>query len=262
MIDARRTRQLLVAAVAISLAAGPAAAQPPASQATVNTQVAQKHYELGDKLYTVGNYRQALVEFEKAYELAPRPELLFNLARCHEVLGDLERAVATYQGYLDKKPDARNRDTVKARIKNLQQRIAARPPARSQSAQSQQATAATEPPPSRWKRTAGWITAGVGAAALVTGVVFGGLAQGKSDAFDDNLTTLNYNELDAIDADGQRFETIQIVTLAVGGAALAAGGGLLLWDLLTREGGGQRRQALLTPYTTGRGAGLVGRVRF
>ena len=47
-------------------------------------------------------------------------------------------------------------------------------------------------------------------------MVFGALARGKSDAFDDNLSTLTYNELDTIDADGKRFETIQIVTLTVG----------------------------------------------
>ena len=78
-----------------------------------------------------------------------------------------------------------------------------------------------------------------GGALLITGVVLGALAQSKADEY----SNAYYDQLQAIDEAGQRYETGQIVTLAAGGVLAAAGGGLLLYDHLTRRSD-QRRVSL------------------
>ncbi len=50
------------------LCPGPAEAGNPLTR-----EVARKHYELGESLYETSSYAEALVEFEKAYQLEPLP---------------------------------------------------------------------------------------------------------------------------------------------------------------------------------------------
>jgi hypothetical protein len=63
-------------------------------------QEARDRFMEGVRLYEAGSYTDALQEFSAAYELAPRPEILFNIATCQEHLGDVRGAVVTYQHYL------------------------------------------------------------------------------------------------------------------------------------------------------------------
>ena len=216
------------------------------AQGDLTTEIAKKHYELGVKLYQASAYTKALVEFKKAYALEGVSGLLFNIARCYEVLADLEQAVKHYRLYLEKRPDASNRDLVEVRLKTLNARLRAQQLKREQAAAasssqpaSQEAAVTDAPAPEpeqpqepadkpagSWKATAGWATLGVGAASLVTGVVFGVLAKSKSDEHADGVTQgQDFVVLDGIDADGKRFQTIQVVTLIIGGVAAAAGGG-------------------------------------
>jgi len=116
--------------------------------------------------------------------------------------------------------------------------------------------------PGSWKATAGWVTLGVGGAALVTGVIFGAMVSSKSDehaqAIKDGKT---YGELQDIADAGERFQTLEIATLVVGGVALAAGGGLLLWHYL----GGKKESssaAYVAPMVGTDVRGLVGGLRF
>jgi tetratricopeptide (TPR) repeat protein len=116
--------------------------------------------------------------------------------------------------------------------------------------------------PGSWKATAGWVTLGVGGAAVVTGVIFGVMVSSKSDehaqAIEDGKT---YGELQDISDSGKRYQTLEIATLVVGGVALAAGGGLLLWHYL----GGKKESssaAFVAPMVGTDVRGLVGGLRF
>ena len=88
--------------------------------------VAKKHYELGAQLYKTSDYKQALVEFSKAYSLSKKSELLFNIARCHEVMANLEQAVKYYRMYLAQVPKAPKRSLVEIRLGNLEKELAER----------------------------------------------------------------------------------------------------------------------------------------
>lgn len=225
-------------------------------------ELARKHYELGSKLYEMSNYGEALVEFEKAYKLEPKPELVYNIARCYEVMAKLDKAIEHYELYLQKNPEAPNRAVVEARLVNLRRRQEqARPVVEKPPPTPPPVTPRATETPSRWKWTTGWVAVGLGGASLVTGIVFGVLAKNKADDFSAGVMEGRpYQELNEIDESGKRYETLQIVTLAVGGALAAAGGGLLLWDVLGRR---ERRASLeLVPYAGPSGGGVAGRVRF
>jgi tetratricopeptide (TPR) repeat protein len=49
------------------------------------------------QLFEAGNYAAAVVKFEAAYQLAPLPQLLFNIARALEQQGDVAAACQVYR---------------------------------------------------------------------------------------------------------------------------------------------------------------------
>jgi tetratricopeptide (TPR) repeat protein len=77
------------------------------------------HYQIGRIEYGKGHVREALAEFRKAYEAAPIPDLLYNIGRCLEELGDRGAAATSYERYLAAKPDAPERDELEAHIGEL-----------------------------------------------------------------------------------------------------------------------------------------------
>ncbi len=80
---------------------------------------AKKHYAAGEARWKAGNYRGAIIEFTAADELAPSPVLSYNVALCHDKLGQREDAVRHYREYLSRWPEAPNRAEVEARIAAL-----------------------------------------------------------------------------------------------------------------------------------------------
>src|SRR5207247_10616966 len=60
---------------------------------------ARAHYEIGQGLYRLGDYRGALREFAAGYELAPKPRLLLNLGQTYRQLGDRVRARDHYRQF-------------------------------------------------------------------------------------------------------------------------------------------------------------------
>jgi tetratricopeptide (TPR) repeat protein len=95
---------LLAAAMAApeALSQPRAAKSPRLREARVHAQRAVIHYELG-------RYAAALDEYGRAYDLAPVPELLFNMGQCHFQLRSYQQAILFYQAYLADLPDAKNR---------------------------------------------------------------------------------------------------------------------------------------------------------
>ncbi len=85
---------------------------------------------------------------------------------------------------------------------------------------------APESPPPRAGRTAPWIVAGAGAAALAAGGAFALTAGSDARARDRAGTTGDYRAYIERDASWRRWRTASAVALGVGGAALAAG---LVW---------------------------------
>jgi hypothetical protein len=85
-----------------------------------NPSQARQHYQKGKQLFDSGDYRGAMSEFATADRLAPSPLLEFNIALCHERLGEKSEAVRRYRLYLDRVPDAQNRAQVEQKIRALE----------------------------------------------------------------------------------------------------------------------------------------------
>ena len=60
----------------------------------------------GEKLYSQGEYGAAIWNFRRADRLLATPEVIYDLAKCHEKLGDTAFATYYYRLYLKRAPSA------------------------------------------------------------------------------------------------------------------------------------------------------------
>src|SRR3990172_5013099 len=82
---------------------------------------AREAFERGTALYGAGRYREAIVQFQTAQELRPHPSVLFNIARCHENLGEFAEALAHYERMLAE-PRIDDRADVEMRVRAIRER--------------------------------------------------------------------------------------------------------------------------------------------
>src|SRR4051812_46145435 len=88
--------------------AAPRARKPPSDKAapakpgakTQEQKEADRHFKAGVALYKEAKYAEALAEFERAYEIAPHPLVLYNIAGCHRELSHYAEAVNYYRRFL------------------------------------------------------------------------------------------------------------------------------------------------------------------
>jgi len=97
---------LLVVAVVSAATTWPA---PVMADDTADEKEARKeaseHFLRGVKLYRDADYAAALVEFKRAYELAPNYRVLYNLGQTSRELKDYASALSAYRRYLDEGGD-------------------------------------------------------------------------------------------------------------------------------------------------------------
>lgn len=79
----------------------PVSAQPSSDEtASQEAQQAHRHFSLGVKLYSEGDFGPALAQFQRAYALKPHFRVLYNIAQCKFELRDYVDARATLRRYL------------------------------------------------------------------------------------------------------------------------------------------------------------------
>jgi tetratricopeptide (TPR) repeat protein len=115
----------LVAALAL---VGSATARADSAKATA-------YFEKGTRLYQVGEYEKALVEFKAGHVEEPDASFLFNIAQCHRQLGQPKEAITFYKRFLSLSPDTPMRGDVERKIRELEE------------AAHKQAEASPAPPP-------------------------------------------------------------------------------------------------------------------
>src|SRR5689334_23248564 len=107
-----------VLAVALSWA-GVAAAQAP----TGDDAAARTHFATGASAFDSGRYEVALSEFQAAYELSHRAELLYNIGLCQDRLRQDRAALSSFERFLAERPDTPHRAEVEPRIAALRAAI-------------------------------------------------------------------------------------------------------------------------------------------
>jgi tetratricopeptide (TPR) repeat protein len=138
---AKSTAQSAAAATP-SAAAGPDQPAQPTDPAKLER--ARVLFAQGQAAYRDGRLKQALEHLEQAYELAPSPEIEFDLARIYERVGEPAAAIHHFRAYLRqaKLQDA-ERQQLEARIATLQA-LQARQRAQLQEAQPSSEALTTE----------------------------------------------------------------------------------------------------------------------
>ncbi len=123
----RATSKILAAALAAALAgtsvAPPARAEEPDKKATED---ARSRFLRGVDLYRDGDYRGALIEFNRAYQTAPNFRVLFNIGQTCVELQDYACGLKAFEKYLtDAKSEgpADRRATAESEVKRLQKLV-------------------------------------------------------------------------------------------------------------------------------------------
>jgi hypothetical protein len=129
---------------------------------------------LGDRLFKLGRYDEAVAEYRHAYELRADPSFLFHIAECYRERGASQQALFYYERYLAAKPDAFDRDEVLDRISELEH-----PHGRNRS-HPRLVIVPEEPPPRPrppfrpWRRWWFWTALGAAVAVGVTATLLSG----------------------------------------------------------------------------------------
>jgi hypothetical protein len=120
-----RALRALPLCLALAVALPPVAlAQPARSGAPAE---ASAHFQRGTKLYTEQDFRAALIEFQRAYQIAPNFSVLYNIGQSNYQLQDYASALQSFEHYLadgkDRVP-AERRAEVSKDIDELRGRVA------------------------------------------------------------------------------------------------------------------------------------------
>ncbi|MCB9656054.1 MAG: tetratricopeptide repeat protein [Sandaracinaceae bacterium] len=81
---------------------------------------ARRRYAQGSEFYRRARYAEAIAEFSEAYSLWPNPTILYALGQAYEGLSEVNRAIETYQRYIDAAPEGDlRREDAELRIEEL-----------------------------------------------------------------------------------------------------------------------------------------------
>lgn len=118
---------LLPATALAQQPAGPAAPTAAAEPTKEAKEEASRRFLRGKELYNEGDYRTALVEFRRAYELAPNYVVLFNIGQVQQNVNDYAGALDSFEKYLIQggaNIDAKRKVDVEKEIDKLRSRVA------------------------------------------------------------------------------------------------------------------------------------------
>ncbi len=91
---------------------------------TSPTEEAGKHFGRGVSLYDEADYRAALVEFRRAYEIAPNAVVLYNIGETYYQLQNYAAALTALERYMAESPDtAEHRAEVQKTLDILRSRV-------------------------------------------------------------------------------------------------------------------------------------------
>jgi tetratricopeptide (TPR) repeat protein len=220
-----------------TLAWGQADSEDSAADSGEARKKALELFSQSEAAYQDGRFDEAARLLEQAYGMHKEPVLLYNLARAYEGMGELEKAVTAYRGYIEGSPEARDRGAITRRIETLEKQLADQ---KKLDAEKQKLAAerarrqdSPEPPPAdpdRERTGRGiwpWLTAGAGVALLGSGAVVGVLSQSKRDDADADPSHASARETFR---DAESLATTANVLFIVGGLVTVGG---VTWILIS-----------------------------
>ena len=248
----------MLAAWLLVLACVPAAsAQGVIDMGSMPEQESKAHFKVGKSLYESGRFAEAAAEWNRAYELSQRVELLYNVYVAYRDASDVPRAIDALRRYLQgAELDDATRQNLQARLRALEEANSKAPVvAVTPSADPATDPAATEPAPAAqpsaepsWvepeplsastRSTASgsddpsiapYVLLGVGGALVIGAAVTGAIVLGNESDLEDGCPALDCRTDETIDKlDSTR--TLAVVTdvLWISGVVAAGMGTALL----------------------------------
>lgn len=111
--------RVLATCFALLIARAVAAQESPGA-----TREAGRHFQRGVALYSEADYRAALVEFRRAYALAPSVPVLYDIGEAQFQLQDYAAALPTFERYLaESAPGDGHRPEVESNVEILRARV-------------------------------------------------------------------------------------------------------------------------------------------
>lgn len=201
---------------------------------------ARAAFRLGSQYYDQGQFAEAAVEFERAYGLSGRAQLLYNAYIAYRDARDDENAIRTLRGYLSGVSDAPNRANLEARLAAMERgleeqreretRVLEEAEHAHRAAEEAERRAATQAVEPRVREVQGevwpWAMVGVGGAMVVAGAITGGVAVVQRGQLDTEcpmqLCPAGYD----LAGRQSQIESLAIATdvLLIGGGVVAATG--------------------------------------
>jgi tetratricopeptide (TPR) repeat protein len=229
----------------------------------------------GNAFYRAHEYRKAIEKFVEAYAVDKDPNLLFNIARSYEAIGDATSATEKYEEFLAKPGgDIQARQKAETSLRQNRERKAAgtgpsaAQPAAARPGDGQAGSSPEAAAPAKDSKAIPipvWIFAGVGVAVAVGGTIvyLAGVsdhdkvtgAAGFGDAT--SAVALTKPEAEDLKSSGDTKKAIGVAGWAIGGAALVTAG-VLYFAIGNRSSAA--RGIRLVPTTTGMMFGYEGRL--
>jgi tetratricopeptide (TPR) repeat protein len=241
----------LVIAIGLTAAAGQARAQMSQAQ----KDEVKLHYQRATRAYDLQKYQEAIDEYQKAYEISGDPPMLYNIAQAYRLADQPSEAARYYRRFLQRMPNARNRDDVERKIAD-QERLADQRKKVEPVAPPPPTTTPTKPPPivevkpppqppvvppsppqlppppppetSHARAVVGWSLVGAGLIADGVAAYEGYRARQKGDQLTrDSMMTPPKTFDPAVETAGKN-ANIAAIALGIGGTAVAIAGAIVL----------------------------------
>jgi hypothetical protein len=126
-LNARPAASAVALTVALAVGAVPTTVRAQKPAAAESVPQAREHFRRGVQLYEEDDFRAALIEFNRAYELAPNPAVLYNVGQSYYQLREYAGALTTLEKYLRESGDrvtGERRVEVERELKELRSRVA------------------------------------------------------------------------------------------------------------------------------------------
>jgi tetratricopeptide (TPR) repeat protein len=237
----------------------------------------KSHYEKATRAYDLGKYQEAVDEYQKAYEIGGDPPMLYNIGQAYRLNDQPAEAIRFYRRYLQRSPNARNREDVERKITDLEKLIDER--RKAAAAVTPPPVSTTPPPvvtvtpppvtppppplvvppspepPSRARQVVGWSMIGAGVIAGGVAIFEGLRAKQKGDQLTTDSNKDSHPVFDpSVESAGQTANLATIV-LGISGTALAITGAVILMTGGSDAPPTQTARVSFTPWVSG---GLFG----
>jgi len=220
-------------------------------------QEIHQHYDRATRAYDLGKYPEAVDEYQKVYEIDGDPVMLYNIAQAYRLNDQPQEAIHFYRRYLQRAPEARNREDVERKIAAQEKLIDDK---RKAAAAVQPPPVTTPPPPpkpkveavetpppppppppvvpipppppqpegpSTTRRILGWSMIGAGVAVDIVAIIEGVRAKNKSDQLS-QVTSTNQAYYDPGIWSAGHTANIVAIVCGISGTALAVAGAVVL----------------------------------